>query len=165
MGENQMILGIKCVVYSFDCLLQNIEKIGANTSIAQYETKIRRLSQHFTIMDDNIERVVVMSNVLSTNEMKRILEILHLRQLLSEECVIGYDDATMYSANQSDESCEWMIKLLMHKLQLHSHELLFVGSENMNVCEIYDVHTKYEENPILKGTHLVFLESQVLASI
>merc|ERR1719242_215745 len=113
--------------------------------IAQYETKIRRLSQHFTIMDDNIENIVLLSDTLKTEEMKKKLEILHLKQLLNSENVFGFDAELM---SDCDKSVKWMIKSLMNRWKLHKHELLFVGHVTNNltgVCEIYDVSTKYKD--------------------
>ena len=157
-AENEMILGIKCVVYSFEVLMENINSVDDNTKIASLEAKIIRLSQHFNTMDDNIAHVVVMSDRLKTNEMKNKFKILQLKQLLNAENIIGVDHELMSDCNQS---LKMMVRRLMAKLKLHKHELLFVGTGvMMGVCEIYD-----SNNGTLKGKHFTFLESQVLASV
>ena len=160
------IMEINCIVYSFNVLLQNAHLIEDDWDIEQFETRINRLVQHFKMMQRNRLHLMIMSNMIRTAGLRHKLKILQLRKVLSDDCVIGYDHKVVRECNAS---IELMILKLVRHLKIEPNELLFVGNERMNVssmkmrgiCQIYNVKGR----GVLKGKHLIFLESRALDGI
>eukprot|EP01084_Bolivina_argentea_P135470 238695_1 len=186
--DHKMIVGVKVIVYAFDILLSKLDTI-CHENFDKYETKIKRLLQHFLIMNDNISNVFIVSNRMKTQDMIDTLEMIHLKNSFIGNKMGDVDDMSdMYNVIGYDHKwikhCNKNVKLmllgLIQKLKIENDEVLVVGNrtlmqyiETINICQIYNVDAiqmdkNNQKEPIdgtLQGRHLMFLESQVLASI
>ena len=177
--DEELITGIKCVCYQFDVLIKNITSITNEYEVANLETRLLRLKQHFAHMHDNITYVFVISDRIKTYKMNELLTRIYLKQSFDADdvqCVIGSDHEWVSDCKKSLQS---MMLRLINKLQIENEELLFIGNkrgirliETINVCQTYNVdHQGHHDNDhevcngTLKGRHLMFLESQILAGI
>jgi len=187
--EEQLYVGIKCVVYLFDVLLEDAESVLHDKDVAKLETKLMRLKQHFKVMQQNVEFTFVVSDRLRTAEMTQILHILylkdsflaaHVNQGLSG--VIGVDHEWVHDCNAN---LKLMMLKVMKQLQMENEQCLFVGhrksikcilqTAGVHLCQVYDVEARYGTDhdsdhqelsaATLQGRHLVFLESQILGSV
>eukprot|EP01083_Nonionella_stella_P073332 198204_1 len=180
IGADDMIIGIKCVVYLFDVFMENINTIY-DYNRKHFQARIRRLTQHFEVMEEF--ELLVVSNTTWSKKMKDILDYLQLRRFFGSKQdgfnIIGYDHEWVANDNKN---LQLMLLNLIKHAQIQNDELLFVGNkkvcdlvQSVNVCQTYDVdqlypsHTKQQReeksNGTLKGRDLAFLESQILASI
>lgn len=186
--DDELIMGIKCVCYQFDVLIEDIEDLYDNDDevlISNLENRLLRLKQHFSVMHDNIEYIFIISDRINTNIMTEILQSIYLKQCFVGndinhglfEGIIGGDHKWVHDCNKN---LQLMVLKLIKQLKIDNDELLFIGDkrsikliETINVCQTYDVdkcghhHNELNEvsNGTLKGRHLMFLESQILASI
>merc|ERR1712154_95095 len=177
--DDQLIIGIKCALYSFDVLMENIHLVQPQ-NMEQYETRIKRLYQHFNIMEESMDQIFVISDTLNNEQINDKLNILQLSDTFKYDQyeIIGNDHEWIRDCNQN---IQLMIVQLIKRLKIQSDEMLFISNrkglqlmKTLNICQIYDVdgnrggndsNKKVKGNGALKGRDLMFLESQVLASI
>ena len=77
--DDELIMGIKCVCYQFDVLIEDISHITDEFEVSNLETRLLRLKQHFAVMHDNINYVFVVSDRIKTHKMNEILSTIYLK--------------------------------------------------------------------------------------
>merc|ERR1712154_743641 len=132
--DDQLIIGIKCALYSFDVLMENIHLVQPQ-NMEQYETRIKRLYQHFNIMEESMDQIFVISDTLNNEQINDKLNILQLSDTFKYDQyeIIGNDHEWIRDCNQNKQ------------LKIQSDEMLFISNrkglqlmKTLNICQIYD---------------------------
>ena len=171
-SEDIRIMEITFTVYSFDVLLENGQSIQDDWDIQPMETRINRLIKHFKKMkQNNMMRLMVVSNILATDTLKRKLRLMHLKKMFRDGDIVGYDHKVVKACNAS---IELMIMKLVRSLEIEPNELLFIGNKRSNVlqmkssgiCQVYQVGGKSPKRQRVLGSNdLLYLEGRVQDSL